>query len=215
MYLQSLASAFPEARYTQRECWKIAKESPFLGQLSRRSATILETVLAGSSGIETRHFAVPTENLVSADAEELNKAFEQLAPPLAATSLQSACDMAKVNVRSIDAVFVCTCTGYLCPGVSSHLAEQIGLRGDAFLNDMTGLGCGAAIPTMHAASCFLAAHPKATVATVAVEICSAAFYLDNDRGVIVSACLFGDGASAGLWRGSDAGGHWDDDNFSS
>ena len=215
MYLQSLASAFPEARYTQRECWKIAKESPFLGQLSRRSAKILETVLSGSSGIETRHFALPTEKLFSADAEELNKAFEQLAPPLAARALQGACDVAKVNVRSIDAVFVCTCTGYLCPGVSSHLAEQIGLRGDAFLNDMTGLGCGAAIPTMHAASCFLAAHPNATVATVAVEICSAAFYLDNDTGVIVSACLFGDGASAALWQGSPSHGQWRASNFRS
>ena len=182
MYLQSLASAFPTARYTQRECWQIAKASPFLAQLSRRSAKILETVLSGSSGIETRHFAVPTEKLFSADAEELNKAFEELAPPLAAKALRDACDLANFDVRMIDAVFICTCTGYLCPGVSSHLAEQIGLRADAFLNDLTGLGCGAAIPTMHAASCFLAAHPTATVATVAVEICSAAFYLDNDTG---------------------------------
>jgi predicted naringenin-chalcone synthase len=215
MYLQSLASAFPEARYTQRECWKIAKSSPFLGQLNRRSAKILETVLSGSSGIDTRHFAVPTEKLFSADAEELNKAFEQLAPPLAGKALQGACDVAKVNVHAIDALFVCTCTGYLCPGVSSHLAEQIGLRPDAFLNDMTGLGCGAAIPTMHAASCFLAAHPNATVATVAVEICSAAFYLDDDTGVIVSACLFGDGAAAALWQGSASHRQWRASNFRS
>jgi predicted naringenin-chalcone synthase len=215
MYLQSLASAFPEARYTQRECWKIAKSSPFLTQLSRRSAKILETVLSGSSGIDTRHFAVPTEKLFSADAEVLNKAFERLAPPLAARALQGACDAATLNVRAIDAVFVCTCTGYLCPGVSSHLAEQAGLRPDAFLNDMTGLGCGAAIPTMHAASCFLAAHPNATVATVAVEICSAAFYLDNDTGVIVSACLFGDGASAALWRSSSSDRQWRASNFRS
>jgi predicted naringenin-chalcone synthase len=215
MYLQSLASAFPKACYTQRECWSIAKSSPFLGQLSRRSAKILETVLSGSSGIDTRHFAVPTGKLFSADAEELNKAFEELAPPLAVSALGRACEAAKVEVRSIDALLVCTCTGYLCPGVSSHLAEQIGIRGDAFLNDMTGLGCGAAIPTMHAASCFLAAHPDATVATVAVEICSAAFYLDNDTGVIVSACLFGDGASAALWQAADSGGQWKAANFRS
>ena len=187
----------------------------FLAQLSRRSAKILETVLSGSSGIDTRHFAVSTEKLFSADAEELNKAFEQLAPPLAGRALESACEVAKLNVRAIDALFVCTCTGYLCPGVSSHLAEQIGLRSDAFLNDMTGLGCGAAIPTMHAASCFLAAHPNATVATVAVEVCSAAFYLDNDTGVIVSACLFGDGASAALWRRSSSRLQWRASNFRS
>ena len=66
-----------------------------------------------------------------------------------------------------------------------------------------------------AASCFLAAHPDATVATVAVEVCSAAFYLDNDAGVIVSACLFGDGASAALWRSADKGRQWRASNFRS
>jgi predicted naringenin-chalcone synthase len=216
MYLQALASAFPEARYTQRECWQeIAKSSRFLSSLTRRSAKILETVLSGSSGIETRHFAIPTGKLFSADAEDLNRAFEQAAPPLAARALRKACNSAGIEPRAIDALFVCTCTGYLCPGVSSHLAEQTRMRADAFLNDITGLGCGAALPTMHAASCFLAANPDATVATVAVEICSAAFYLDDDTGVIVSACIFGDGASAALWRSADAGGQWKASNFRS
>jgi alkylresorcinol/alkylpyrone synthase len=35
---------------------------------------------------------------------------------------------------------------------------------------------------------------------VAVEVCSAAFYLDDDPGVLISLCLFGDGASASVWR---------------
>ena len=34
----------------------------------------------------------------------------------------------------------------------------------------------------------LAAQPAAVVACVAVEVCSAAFYLDDDPGVLVSAC---------------------------
>jgi alkylresorcinol/alkylpyrone synthase len=38
------------------------------------------------------------------------------------------------------------------------------------------------------------------VACIAVEICSAAFYLDDDPGVIISACLFADGAAATIWR---------------
>ena len=87
MYLQALATAFPDARYTQNECWQIAKSSPFLSSLSRRSAKILETVLSGSSGIDTRHFAIPTGKLFSADAEDLNRAFEQAAPQLAAKAL--------------------------------------------------------------------------------------------------------------------------------
>lgn len=208
MYLQSLSSAFPEARYTQAECWEILIARSALDGLTRRSAKIMETVLHGASGIETRHFAIPPEQLFSADAESLNKSFEQTAPPLAARALRKACEAGSAAPEAIDAVFVCTCTGFLCPGVSSHLAEQVGLRPDAHLNDLSGLGCGAAIPALHAADCFLAAHPDALVAVVAVEVCSAAFFLDNDAGVLISACLFGDGASASLWRGRGDAGQW-------
>ncbi|MFZ4683736.1 MAG: stilbene synthase, partial [Terrimicrobiaceae bacterium] len=62
---------------------------------------------------------------------------------------------------------------------------------------------------------FLATHPDALVATVAVEVCSAAFYLDEDAGVLVSACIFGDGSSAALWRGRDAGRQWKTGHFHS
>ncbi|HYD32978.1 MAG TPA: 3-oxoacyl-[acyl-carrier-protein] synthase III C-terminal domain-containing protein, partial [Methylophilaceae bacterium] len=34
--------------------------------------------------------------------------------------------------------------------------------------------------------------------SVCVEVCSAAMYLDNDPGVLISACLFGDGAGAAV-----------------
>jgi len=109
---------------------------------------------------------------------------------------------AKLEAEQIDALLVCTCSGYLCPGVTSYVAEDLGLRPDAYLQDLVGLGCGAAIPSMRSASHFLAARPEATVACVAVEICSAAFYLDDDPGVLISACLFGDGAAATIWRGT-------------
>jgi alkylresorcinol/alkylpyrone synthase len=84
--------------------------------------------------------------------------------------------------------------------VSSYVAEHLGLRPDAYLQDLVGLGCGAAIPSLRSARNFLAAQPSATVACIAVEICSAAFYLDDDPGVLISACLFSDGAAATVWR---------------
>jgi hypothetical protein len=44
------------------------------------------------------------------------------------------------------------------------------------------------------------------VLSVCVEVSSAAMYLDNDPGVLISACLFGDGAGAAvLARPSAAG----------
>jgi alkylresorcinol/alkylpyrone synthase len=39
-----------------------------------------------------------------------------------------------------------------------------------------------------------------------VEVCSAAFYLDDDAGVLISACLFGDGAGAAVLSASPNGG---------
>lgn len=215
MFLQSLASAFPETRYTQRECLEIFRASPAPRALSARAVKVIEAVLGGPSGIETRHFALPPGELFAAGAGELNRAFEREAPALAEKALLQACEKDEVLPAEIDALFVCTCTGYLCPGVSSHLAERAGLRADAFLHDLSGLGCGAALPMMHAAACFLSAHPEAVVATVAVEVCSAAFYLDEDIGVLISACLFGDGASAALWRAKDRGGQWKASHFRS
>jgi alkylresorcinol/alkylpyrone synthase len=44
----------------------------------------------------------------------------------------------------------------------------------------------------------LAARRAAKVLSVCVEVCSAAFFLDDDPGVLVSACLFGDGAGAAI-----------------
>src|SRR6185295_5319887 len=88
---------------------------------------------------------------------------------------------------------------------------------DAYLMDITGAGCGAAIPTLRAASHYLAANPEHRVAVVAVEICSAAFYVDDDPGVLISLCLFGDGACATLWRGGKetAGTGWRAHDFRS
>jgi alkylresorcinol/alkylpyrone synthase len=121
---------------------------------------------------------------------------------LAGRALKAALTQAGLVAGQVDALLICTCTGYLCPGVTSYVAEQLGLRADVFLQDLVGLGCGAAIPCLRAAQAVLALQPTAVIACVAVEVCSAAFYLDDDPGVLVSACLFGDGAAATIWRGT-------------
>ena len=64
--------------------------------------------------------------------------------------------------------------------------------------DLVGQGCGAAIPNLRAAAALLRTDECAKVLSICVEVCSAAFYLDNDPGVLISACLFGDGAGAAV-----------------
>lgn len=202
MFLQSISTAAPPHRFTQKECWDSIAGSRRREALQERSLAILRKVLLSDSGIQTRHFALhDLERIFDYTADDLIRAFEQEAPRLASEALRLGLEKASVLPSDLDALFICTCTGYLCPGLSSYVAEQSGLRPDAFLQDAVGLGCGAAIPTLRAASHFLSAHPDATVACVAVEICSAAFYLDDDPGVLISACLFGDGAAATIWKG--------------
>jgi len=203
MYLHALATALPPTAYTQAECWDIVQRSEARQRLSRRSLLTLRAILRHASGIATRHFAMPDiERVFSLTPDELNDAFRLEAPRLAACALASALEQACLVAGQLDALLICTCTGYLCPGVTSYVSEQLGLRADAFLQDLVGLGCGAAIPSLRAAEAILAGQPTAVVACVAVEVCSAAFYLDDDSGVLVSACLFGDGAAATIWRGT-------------
>lgn len=205
MYLHALATAVPPVSYSQAECWELAQRSPLRARLHKRSMLILQTILRGEHGIARRHIAMPdVENVFDLSPDELNRAFRREAPLLAGRALASALEQAGVRPAEIDALLICTCTGYLCPGVTSYVAEQLGLRANVFLQDLVGLGCGAAIPTLRAASHILAAQPGATVACVAVEICSAAFYLDDDPGVLISACLFGDGAAATIWKSTPA-----------
>lgn len=202
MYLTSIASALPSDSFTQKDCWDILTRQIEKTDLKESSISLLRKVLSQDSGIGKRHFAISDPDLLfSVGAEAQNRAFEKHAPALASSALSKALDRAGMRPQDLDALLISTCTGYLCPGVSSYVAESMDLRPDAFLQDSVGLGCGAAIPLLRCADGFLAANPDATVATIAVEVCSAAFFIADDPGVLISLCLFGDGASASIWSG--------------
>jgi predicted naringenin-chalcone synthase len=214
MNLAAVGTAFPSNSFTQQECLDAMKAADFWQSLKGRSQMVIEKVLSGDSGIQKRHFALDSlEQAWSRGAQELNEAYEKEAPDLAVSAIQNAIAKSGHRLDEVDAVFVSSCTGYLCPGVSSHLAERLGLRADVFLQDMTGLGCGAAVPLLRAADGVLARNPDAVVVTVAVEVCSAAFYVEDDFGVLISTCLFGDGAAAAVWVGDK--GEWKVSDFSS
>lgn len=217
MNLVSIASGFPEHRYDQQQCLDAMRKAEFWTDLKDGSRRLLEKVLQSDSGIDERRFSLG--NLTDAwmrDAQELNHYYEKSAPEIAEKAVIAALEKTDFDITEIDALFVCSCTGYLCPGVSSYLAERLGMRENAYLQDLTGLGCGAAIPMLEAAAGYTKLHPKARVLTVAVEICSAAFYVEDDAGVLISTCIFGDGASAAIWSGTEINeGDWSVTNFNS
>lgn len=215
MFLESIATALPPHRYSQPDCLEALRATPIMEELKPRSKALLGKVLSnGVSGIQSRHFCVPEiAPVVTRTAQELSEFFEREAPVLAGDALVKALKKAGVEAADLDALFICTCTGYLCPGITSHVAEKLGMRSTAYLQDLVGLGCGAAIPMLRSAEGFLASNPGAKVATVAVEVCSAAFYADDDPGVLISLCLFGDGAAAAVWSDEGGSGKWQTGHF--
>ena len=64
--------------------------------------------------------------------------------------------------------------------------------------DLVGQGCAAALPNLMLGNALLAGGGCEHVLSICVEVSSAAMYLDNDPGVLISACLFGDGAGAAV-----------------
>jgi alkylresorcinol/alkylpyrone synthase len=199
MFLSGLGTAAPAARWTQMQCWDALVASDYLGTLNTRSQAILRKVLRGNNGICSRHLAF--DHLSEAfkfDPDVLDERFATHAPAVAADAARRALNDAGLSADDVEAVVISTCTGYLCPGLTSYVGERLGLRTDILALDLVGQGCGAALPNMRTGEALIAAGRAGTVLSICVEICSAAMYLDDDPGVLISACLFGDGAGAAV-----------------
>ncbi|MBI4006520.1 MAG: hypothetical protein HY356_07605, partial [Gammaproteobacteria bacterium] len=169
--------------YHHRECQKRAL-TPF-------NQLLLKKVLNGSSGINTRYLALnPLDEFIHFNPDALYARFLQHAPALATTAALRALSNANIDALEIDAVIISTCTGYLCPGLSSYVVEQLQLKSGVMALDLVGQGCVAALPNLQTAEALLALNGHyRTVLSICVEVCSAAFYLDDDPGVLISACL--------------------------
>ena len=198
MDLIGLGTATPERRYTKADCWEAFKESPWFERLERRARTIAELVLQRDNGIESRWLAVDElRDAFSIDPDVCHARFEARAPLLAVLAAERALEDSGLRATEIDGVVVSTCTGYLCPGLSGYVLEALDLRANVQALDLVGQGCGAALPNWRVSNALLKSG-CANVLSVCVELSSAAMYLDNDPGVVISACLFGDGAGAAV-----------------
>lgn len=196
MFLVGLGTAVPARSFTQAQCWE-ALQRVDRPELTARTRSILQGILTHDNGIERRSLALDSlDESFDIDPDTLHRRFARHAPALASRAAAAALEDAHVEAGAIDAVLVSTCTGYLCPGLTSYVAESLGLRADVLPLDLVGQGCGAALPNLRAAEALLASGRCERVLCVCVEVCSAAMYLDGDLGVLVSACLFGDGAAA-------------------
>jgi predicted naringenin-chalcone synthase len=199
MFITGVGTATPPRRFRQTECWESLATSALLPTLSERSQALVRKVLQGDNGICTRFLGVDDLNeAFCLDPDVLDARFAKHAPAVATSAAERAMADAGLKAADIDALVISTCTGYLCPGLTSYVSERLGVRGDALALDLVGQGCGAALPNLRTGEALIASNRCGHVLSICVEICSAALYVDDDPGVLISGCLFGDGAGAAV-----------------
>jgi predicted naringenin-chalcone synthase len=171
--------------------------------LSDRSMDVLEKVFSHPS-ILTRYLSFDTEfdvvSLKTEDPDRRMERFTRWSTALSQRAAVAALGQAGASAADIREIIVNTCTGYICPGVSTYLLEAMKLDGGVRVFDAVGSGCGGALPNIDLATHSLHANPDGVVLSVAVEVCSATYQMDNDMSLLISNAIFGDGAAAAvLW----------------
>lgn len=171
------------------------------GKLKPRSLSIIRKLFA-HPGIMKRHFAIDDVNsFLTETPDDRIARFNRWSVELSEKAILNALANAGLTIKAMTGLVVNTCTGYICPGISTYLIEKLGLRRDMKVYDLVGSGCGGAIPNLEIAGSLANNSADGVIVSVSVEICSATFQMGDDLSLLISNALFGDGASAAvLWN---------------
>lgn len=198
--IASVGIAVPPCFITQSEAIKLV-ETHYTDELHPGSVQMITRMLQHPS-IRKRHFAVDDPDVVcvlkNEDPDKRVQRFTHWARLLGAEAIRNALKKVSLTPEDIDALIVNTCTGYICPGLSTYLIEEIGLRKNIKAYDLVGSGCGGALPNLQMASNYCTSNPENIALSVSVEICSATFQMKNDASLLISNSIFGDGAAAAV-----------------
>jgi predicted naringenin-chalcone synthase len=198
--IASVGTATPPCTLSQEQVKEILTRH-YSGKLRPRSLALLRKVLEHPS-IRQRCFAFDNpESIFNEDPDERITRFTRWAVDLSAEAVAGAIRDAGLAMRDIAGLVVNTCTGYICPGLSTYLVERLGLAHRIRAYDLVGSGCGGALPNLQVAEALLHRMDEGVVVSVFVEICSATYQMADDPGLLISNALFGDGAAAAvLWK---------------
>jgi len=195
-YIASFACVVPPFSEDQAFSAELVRKH-FTPKLSARSLGLIRATFS-HPGIRKRHFAVDDPARIMDESPDQKIArFTEKSIELSSQAVTKALDQAGVSIQDVRSLVVNTCTGYICPGISTYLIERLGLSRSTKVYDLVGSGCGGAIPNLQLAESLLKAN-GGVVVSVAVEICSSVFQMGDDLSLILSNALFGDGAAAAV-----------------
>ena len=150
-----------------------------------------------NSDIEGRHLYIDPETFQPAESvDELADRFRRGALELAAAAARRALDGAGWTAADVDFIATTTCTGRLCPSLDAHLVRALELPARVQRVHVGDTGCASAMVALQQAANHVRAFPDHRAVVVAVEICSAAYTLDDRLESAVAHAIFADGAGA-------------------
>jgi 3,5-dihydroxyphenylacetyl-CoA synthase len=186
----AIGTAVPAFRLNQEEAFQLCEY---------KSALIRNIFL--NSDIDYRHFYLDGNlgNLgLRGTSNDFNRRYLEGAMKTGCQAIQVCLQSVDMTPDDIDFLIVCTSTGYVCPDLGSRLIGHMGFRHDIQRGSMLGLGCGGALPTLQRACDFVRAYPSRRALMLAVEICSACYFVDSSMETVVGNAICADGAAAFL-----------------
>ena len=150
------------------------------------------------AGVDKRYSIMdPEEVFVATSFEEKNDIYTREVIQLGEQSLKKALTKAALKASEIDYIITVSCTGIMIPSLDAYLINSLGMKQDIVRLPVTEMGCAAGVSGIIYAKNFLKANPNKRAAVIAVEAPTATFQLeDYSMTNIVSAAIFGDGASS-------------------
>lgn len=157
------------------------------------------------AGVDKRYSIMDPEEVFTATSfEEKNDIYAREVVKLAEQSLQKSLEKASLKPTDIDYIITVSCTGIMIPSMDAYLINSLQMKQDIVRLPVTEMGCAAGISGIIYAKNFLKANPNKRAAVIAVEAPTATFQLDDySMTNIVSAAIFGDGASSVILSSCD------------
>ena len=150
-----------------------------------------------NSLIETRHLYMDPETFTPDESvDQLNDRWRRGAVEVGKAAVARAIEGAGWRREDVDFLATTTCTGRVCPSLDAQIINELGLKSTIQRVHVGDTGCASAMVAMQQVSNHLRAFPDHRAVMVAVEICSAAYFLDDRLESAVAHAIFADGAGA-------------------
>jgi len=160
----------------------------------------LASRLFSNSGVVTRHGAVNPliEDVSGWSTERRMRRYLTEALPLGKAAVGDALAAAGLPAAEVGLFAVCSCTGYVTPGLDILLARDLGMAADAQRLFIGHMGCYAALPGLGVAGDFVRSRGRPAV-LLCLELTSLHVQPPTaDAGQIVAHALFSDAAAAAV-----------------